>query len=249
MRRLALLSGCLSALCCAPFLAAQEVHEIDAEAIEKAARANAASAQEFVRHVFEQADREKADATVVADATARSLANAPDSLKQGSIAGASLDQIIAGAGAQLAGNDDARRKAAPVLVAFASTAMPEQSLQRMIADVSKAGGVVVFRGFLPDGSKPFLAQLQKVIQQGDQAHVRIDPRLFRAFDVREVPTYVAVSSSFDLCDSLDCKTIPTPFDTIRGNVTTAYALQTFADGNGPGAAVARAGLHNLERTP
>jgi conjugal transfer pilus assembly protein TrbC len=35
--------------------------------------------------------------------------------------------------------------------------------------------------------------------QDDFANIGIDPRLFRAFDVQAVPTYVAVSSDFDLC--------------------------------------------------
>jgi len=237
----------VSVLLGASVVVAQEIPGLDAEAIEKRAQENAASAQEFVSRVLDRAAGARPDAQEVADATYRSVRKAPDALRHGTIAGADLDQIVSGAGAQLAGDDDERRKAAPVFVAFASTSMPEQSLQRMIADVSKAGGIVVFRGFLPDGSKPFLAQLQKVVGQSGQSHVRIDPRLFRAFDVQQVPTYVAVSSSFALCDALDCKSTPTPFDTMSGNVTTAYALQTFADGNGPGAAVARSALHNLER--
>jgi hypothetical protein len=36
-------------------------------------------------------------------------------------------------------------------------------------------------------------------RQDDFANIGIDPRLFRAFDVQAVPTYVAVSSDFDLC--------------------------------------------------
>jgi hypothetical protein len=39
----------------------------------------------------------------------------------------------------------------------------------MIADVSAAGGTVVFRGFLPDGSKSFMAQLQKLVSTQQSA--------------------------------------------------------------------------------
>ena len=39
-----------------------------------------------------------------------------------------------------------------------------------------------------------------------------------------------------------------PFDRIIGNVTVDYALSTFAEGGGPGAAVARVGLANLRKT-
>ena len=246
MNKLIILAWGLPVFLCATVFAAQEIPGLDAQSIEKRAAQDGAAAQAFVNEVLAKATREKDDAQEVADATYRAVQNAPASLRHGTIAGADFDQIVSGAGAQIAGNDDDRRKSSPVFLAFASTSMPAQSLQRMIADVSKAGGIVVFRGFLPDGSRPFLAQLQKVVGQSEQAHVRIDPRLFRAFDIREVPTYVAVSSSFPLCDALDCKSTPTPFDTISGNVTTDYALQTFADGNGPGAAGAKAMLHNLE---
>jgi len=246
MNKLRFLAWGLPVFLCATVVAAQEIPGLDAEAVEKRAVQDGAAAQAFVNEVLSKTTREKDDAQQVADATYRAVQNAPDSLRHGTIAGADLDQIVSGAGVQIAGNDDDRRKSSPVFLAFASTSMPAQSLQRMIADVSKAGGIVVFRGFLPDGSRPFLVQLQKVVGQSDQAHIRIDPRLFKAFDVQNVPTYVAVSSSFPLCDALDCKSTPTPFDTISGNVTTDYALQTFADGKGPGAAVARAALRYLE---
>jgi conjugal transfer pilus assembly protein TrbC len=36
---------------------------------------------------------------------------------------------------------------------------------------------------------------------------------------------------------------------MEGNVTVRYALETFADANGPGALVARTALANLVRTP
>jgi conjugal transfer pilus assembly protein TrbC len=170
------------------------------------------------------------------------LVNAPDSLRSGTIQGVDLDQILIAARNQARGDEN---PAAPVFIAFASTAMPEESLKRMIADVSAAGGTVVFRGFLPDGSKSFMAQLQKLVSTQQSAHVKIDPRLFRAFEIEDVPAYVALPSSFPLCDTPDCTSSPPDFDKISGNVTTAYALQTFADGAGPGAAVARTALAKL----
>ena len=69
--------------------------------------------------------------------------------------------------------------------------------------------------------------------------------LFRAYHVEAVPTYVAASTSFALCAAPDCASEPTPFDRLAGNVTTGFALETFADGNGPGSPVARLALKNL----
>src|SRR3546814_5785758 len=74
--------------------------------------------------------------------------------------------------------------------------------------------------------------------EDDFANIGIDPRLFRAFDVQAVPTYVAVSSDFDLCAGFSCRTKVPPHDRMIGNVTVEYALSSFAEGNGPGARVA-----------
>jgi conjugal transfer pilus assembly protein TrbC len=79
------------------------------------------------------------------------------------------------------------------------------------------------------------------------ASIGIDPRLFRAFDVQAVPTYVAVSSDFDLCAGFSCQTKVPPYDRMTGNVTVEYALSSFVDGRGPGARVAAVGLSNLKK--
>ena len=73
----------------------------------------------------------------------------------------------------------------------------------------------------------------------------VDPRLFRAFNVTRVPQIVAVSSDFDLCDGFHCTTQLPPHDRMMGNVTLRYALETFAQGHGPGAPVAAHALQAL----
>ncbi len=118
-----------------------------------------------------------------------------------------------------------------------------------IADTARAGGVVVFRGFPNNSMKLFTQAIARVVERQDEYdNIGIDPRLFRAFEVRAVPTYVVVSSDFDLCAGFSCRTAVPPFDRIIGNVTVDYALSTFAEGGGPGAAVARVGLANLRKT-
>lgn len=94
---------------------------------------------------------------------------------------------------------------APRFIAFASTAMPAASLKTMIGDVTRAGGVVVFRGF-PQGSvRAFVTALSKVADPGSEMDgVGIDPRLFRAFHIKAVPAYVVTATDFDLCDGFDC---------------------------------------------
>jgi len=160
----------------------------------------------------------------------------------GSANASDFDGLVGQAGQAM--RPDAR--SAPMFIAFASLSMPADSLQRMIADVSKAGGMVVFRGFSSAGGRAFMEQLRKVVPEGEAAHISIDPRLFSAYHVDAVPTYVAASSSFTLCSGPDCVNDPPAYDRMAGNVTAHFALETFADGKGPGAPVAAKALANLD---
>ena len=138
---------------------------------------------------------------------------------------------------------------APRFIAFASLSMPPAALRAMADDVARAGGVVVLRG-LPGGSaKTLTAALAKVAADGGKFDaVGIDPRLFRAFGVEAVPTYVVTSSDFDLCDGFDWRTQVPPHDRMSGNVSVSYALETFAQGGGPGALIASQHLARLQRS-
>lgn len=152
-----------------------------------------------------------------------------------------FDAMVAASGNEMISSEDA-----PRLVAFASLSMPEASLSRMITDVSRAGGVVVFRGFPGNSARKFTGALARLLPEGAKGTaIGIDPRLFRAFDVTAVPTYVVTSTDFDLCDGFDCRTAVPPHDRMTGNVTAEHALDTFARGGGPGAAVAAVYLDRL----
>jgi conjugal transfer pilus assembly protein TrbC len=125
--------------------------------------------------------------------------------------------------------------------------MPSESLKPLLRDISRSGGIAVFQGFPHNSVKEFTAGLAKVLD--DKAAYRavgIDPRLFRAFNVTSVPAIVAVSSDFDVCDGFNCTTQVPAHDRISGNLTLKYALETFADGHGPGAAVATQALKRLD---
>ena len=74
-----------------------------------------------------------------------------------------------------------------------------------------------------------------------------DPRLFRAFQVEVVPTYVVTTNEIDLCDGLSCVSDVPPHDRMVGNVTAQYALETFANGGGPGAPASRIYARKLNR--
>jgi conjugal transfer pilus assembly protein TrbC len=156
-----------------------------------------------------------------------------------------FDRIIADAGT-MAQNELGE---APRFIAFASLSMPPAALRQMIRDMNAAGGVVVLRGF-PQGSARALTEAlgKLALDQDALGQIGIDPRLFRAFNVNAVPTYVVTSSDFDLCDGFDCQTRVPPHDRISGNVKAAFALETIARGQGPAARIASQYLGRLERT-
>ena len=154
-----------------------------------------------------------------------------------------FDRMVADAGEMAKGG----LGEAPRFIAFASLSLPEVALRQMLRDVTHAGGVVVFRGLSQGSAKIMTAALTKALGPGERMDgVGIDPRLFRAFGIGEVPAYVVTASDFDLCSGFDCTSALPPFDIMRGNVTAEYALNTFASGGGPGARIAAQHLARLE---
>jgi conjugal transfer pilus assembly protein TrbC len=155
-----------------------------------------------------------------------------------------FDAMIAGADVAAAGS----RLERPKLIVFASLSMPVPSLKTLFRDVTKAGGVVVFRGFKNGSVKDFMAGLAPAFDKGVKIDgVGIDPRLFRAFNVEAVPTYVVTAGDIEPCAGFHCTTALPPYDRLVGNVTTDYALTTVAEGRGPGSAAARVYLAKLRR--
>ncbi|TVV76929.1 type-F conjugative transfer system pilin assembly protein TrbC [Sphingomonas solaris] len=224
---------------------AQTVDGLDLQAIKRRSAEMATDAQAFAEQVRTRGDAFREDAIAVRDkGTDNIVALAKADLPAGSDGAFDFDEIIKGASGNVAGT----KGDAPQFIAFASLSMPPASLRQLIAETSKAGGIVVFRGFPNNSMKQFSAMLGKVVNDKDQlSNVGIDPRLFRAFDVQAVPTYVAVSSDFDMCAGLHCKTVVPPYDRITGNVSVRYVLDTFVDARGPGAGVAAVARRNMAK--
>lgn len=241
-RHVILLAVCGLTLC--GIAIAQSVDGLDVEAIVGKGETHAKDAEALAKEIESRADLYRADA---ADTTASGQNNmVANASKFGGAADGPIDfdEIVGGA---VSNGGDAGK--APQLIVFASLSMPEQSLKRLIRDTSKAGGTVVFNGFPDNSMKAFQQGIMKVVEKdAAYANIGIDPRLFRAFDVKSVPVVVAVTSDFDLCDGFNCKTRLPPYDKMSGNVTLGFALETFADGKGPGAAIAKIALSRLERS-
>ncbi|WP_371262456.1 type-F conjugative transfer system pilin assembly protein TrbC [Sphingobium sp. AP50] len=223
---------------------AQTVDGVNVQAIKARAAGLEAEAAAFVGQIKDRGETFREDALAVQEGGTENMRRvAASDLPSGPDGPIDFDAIISGAAANLS----AKAGEAPQFIAFASLSMPPASLKQMVRDTAKAGGIVVFRGFPHNSMKAFSTELAKVVEPQDFASIGIDPRLFRAFDVRAVPTYVAVSSDFDPCSGFRCTTPVPPYDRMIGNVTVRYALERFVSGNGPGARIAAVALGSLGR--
>lgn len=134
----------------------------------------------------------------------------------------------------------------PRFIAFVSLSLPHETLRRLVADMGRAGGVSVLRGFPQGDSAKFKRELAAIWSDSEAASsLGIDPRLFRAFAVETVPSFVMLGSDFTPCDGFACQSQLPPHDRLAGNVSVAHVLETFAQGRGPGAALARTHLARL----
>lgn len=244
MRGISYIIGASLAVASVSAVLAQTVDGVDIGGLKARAAAQAADAQALASEVTKRAEDFREDAEKIRDSSLVQVkALDPKSLPKGAGGPVDFDEIVTAAGDNLRDN----RGQAPLFMVFVSLSMPEASLKAIIKDASQAGGIVVFRGFPNNSAKEFVAKLSKVVDDQSQfASIGIDPRLFRAFEVQAVPTYVVASTDFDLCDGLACKTPAPPHDAMSGNVSVRYALGTFSDEAGPGALIARAALRNLE---
>lgn len=224
---------------------AQTIDGLDVQSVRQRGADLAGDAQAFVDQVKDRGDAFREEAAAVRETGTDNMRQiAAKELPRGSAGAVDFDEIVQGA----AGNASLKTGDAPQFIVFASLSMPAQSLKPLIRDTARAGGVVVFRGFPDNSMKAFTGRIAQIVErQDDMANIGIDPRLFRAFDVQAVPTFVAVSSDFDLCAGFSCRTRVPPHDRMVGNVTVVHALSAFADGNGPGARIAGVGLSNLRK--
>jgi conjugal transfer pilus assembly protein TrbC len=112
------------------------------------------------------------------------------------------------------------------LMVFASFTMPVPTLKRLIADSTRAGGVVVLRGF-KDGSLKNTAAA--VSELGEAAgNVQINPEAFTKYRVKAVPAVVLIKpDGQELVDEDGCA-LPENYVMVAGDVGLGYALDDIA---------------------
>lgn len=218
---------------------------LDLETIRKRAGEHASDAEALAANVRQQAKLLNEDARAVqVQAQDRRAAYAQSVTPTPSEASLDFDAMIAGQ----ADAEKASLAASPRFIAFASLSMPPAALKALVRDMTRAGGVTVLRGFPQGDSAAFKKRLSAIWSDRDEAgSLGIDPRLFRAFDIKAAPSFVMLSTDFSPCDGFDCTSPVPPHDRIAGNISVGEVLETFAAGKGPGAELARLHLRQLEQ--
>jgi len=115
----------------------------------------------------------------------------------------------------------------PTLLVFVSFSMPEASLARLVDQASRAGAVVLIRGFVEGSLQRTVARAQRLIGQR-QVGFQIDPQAFDRFGISVAPTFVLLKSGSTAtpCAAGACFAASS-FALVAGDVSLDYALEFF----------------------
>lgn len=175
-------------------------------------------------------------------AAARRVAQGtPDKLVQGF---AALDP--AAAAPELMAAQGAEPLSGPIVYVAVSFSMPAADLRRLARDAQAAGAVLLVRGLVRGSFRETLLKARQIFDEASLNGVGIDPNVFRAFDIREAPTFIAAAAPVEPCGpGFDCVPSAPPHDRLSGNITLEAALRRLREEGGEGAAAAEAALARL----
>lgn len=82
-------------------------------------------------------------------------------------------------------------------IVFVSFSMPETTITRLMADMDRVGGAVVFRGLIDNDFQKTMQKMRELKSQKGSA--LIDPTMFKRFDVSQVPTFIIPLEPIQKC--------------------------------------------------
>ncbi len=128
-----------------------------------------------------------------------------------------------------------------------SLTMPVQALRDLSRDVSKAGGKLVIRGLVNNSFPQTAAAARRVFDEKSLNGIAIEPQVFRAFKVDQVPVFITATDPIQPCtEGVSCTSEAPPFDKIAGNISTGEALRQLGSRGTGAPKVAREALRKLE---
>lgn len=118
----------------------------------------------------------------------------------------------------------------PALMILVSFSMPPEALRNLARQADSAGAVLVLRGLVDDSLNKTARVIRAVL--GDDAGdstFQINPNAFRAYQVRDVPTFILAQTPAD--GKASC-TAGTDYVSVRGDATLEYALRKLGEHTG-----------------
>jgi conjugal transfer pilus assembly protein TrbC len=116
------------------------------------------------------------------------------------------------------------------LMVMVSFSMPEETLRNLARQADKAGAVLVIRGMVDDSLQATTKAVQKVLgEEGGDSTFQINPNVFRAYKVEDVPAFVLARKPIGDGDSC---THGDDYVSVRGDVTLEYAIRKLGDNKG-----------------
>lgn len=113
------------------------------------------------------------------------------------------------------------------ILAFASLSMPKESLKKLIQDVTKIGGNVVFIGF-KDNDYMSMAKAIKELNLYN-GNIQINPNAFHHYKIKSIPSFVLVKAEAEKHLDYEGCVLPSHFSKITGDVSLEYALTIMSE--------------------
>ena len=133
-----------------------------------------------------------------------------------------------------------------VVYVAVSFSMDRTALRSLAAEARRAGAVLVIRGFVGGSVPKTVAASRSVFDENTAAGLAIDPQVFRAFDIKRAPTFIAAQAPVEPCEGeVTCSSRPTIHDKLSGNISLEEALRLLSRGK-DGGRVARRALARME---
>ena len=126
-----------------------------------------------------------------------------------------------------------------------SLSMPTEDLRALARDAQKSGAQLVIRGLVNGSFKETIARAKQVFDEHSASGLAIDPQVFRAFDVKAAPTFIAAAGVVQPCGSLGCLPSAAAYDKVAGNISMEAALTALATAGTSAKPVASAALERL----
>jgi conjugal transfer pilus assembly protein TrbC len=134
-----------------------------------------------------------------------------------------------------------------VVYVAVSFSMPPNDLRRLARDANAAGATLVIRGLVDGSFAKTLEATKQVFNEASPNGMAIDPQVFRAYHIDQVPVFIAAKTPVQPCGAgLDCVSAQPPSDQVRGNISLGEALKILSERGDQARDIAAAARRRME---